>query len=264
MLWLRQGAGGSSHGGYCCRLRGHWGAVPHPSPVLLHFPGPRGKRISPAPSFSWKQGAFPGGSACLPHHAASPAGTHPAASLSPSSCPAPYPTHSQGFSAMNLSAAGLRIKLIPTGDKQAEAAAESILSFPLSFPEPLCGGRFLSGELPSFPNFLPGFWPHVLMEERGRGAGFSAASLCSPAWSHPGIWRGLGSGWAGRAEQGCGVSWGLKCGCCRKGGTGGPSRWRDEHPGVQSQAGSCCTSGISPVPPGKLRLLAALCMVVLG
>lgn len=74
------------------------------------------------------------------------------------------------------------------------------------------------------------------MGERGRGApkaGFSAASLCSPAWSHPGIWRGLDSGWAGRAEQGCGVSWGLKCGCCRHGGTEGPSTWRDEHPGVQ-------------------------------
>lgn len=110
VLWLRHGAGGSSHGGCCCRLRGHWGAVPHPSPVLLHFPAPRGKRISPAPSFSWKQRAFPGGSACLPHHAASPTGTHPAASLSPSSCPALYPTHSQGFSAMNLSTAGLRIK----------------------------------------------------------------------------------------------------------------------------------------------------------
>lgn len=40
----------------------------------------------------------------------SPTGTHPAASLSPSTCPALYPTHSQGFSAVNLSTAGLRTK----------------------------------------------------------------------------------------------------------------------------------------------------------
>lgn len=40
---------------------------------------------------------------------------------------------------MDLPTAVLRIKLIPTGKKQAEAAVESILSFPLSFPEPLGG-----------------------------------------------------------------------------------------------------------------------------
>lgn len=70
VLWLRQGAAGGSHGGYCSRLRGHWDAVPCPSPAQLHLPGPTRVEISPALSFLWKQGAFPGGSASSPHHVA--------------------------------------------------------------------------------------------------------------------------------------------------------------------------------------------------
>lgn len=67
VLWLRQGAGGSSHGGYCSGLRGHWDVHPQSGSTFL---ASGAKGISPAPSFSWKQGAFPGGSARLPRHAA--------------------------------------------------------------------------------------------------------------------------------------------------------------------------------------------------